>query len=88
MISHSKWREGDPVGIGEVYLPDAKDKQAYSLACKRLIIESAALHVLKLNTIDKRREFINSYTLAWQDDLKSRVSELWEKANNENSNAP
>jgi hypothetical protein len=48
MISHSKWREGDPVGMGEVYLPDAKDKQAYSLACKRLIIESAALPRLEV----------------------------------------
>ena len=82
------WREGDPVGIGEVYLPDDKHKKAYSLACKRLIIESAAFHVLKLKTIDKRREFINSYPQAGQDDLKSRVSELWGKANNGNSNAP
>ena len=81
------WRKGDPVGMGEVYLPDTKDKQAYSLACKRLIIERAALHVLKLKTIDKRRQFINSYPQAGQDDLKSRVSELWGKANNGNSNA-
>ena len=82
------WREGDPVGIGEVYLPDDKHKKTYSLACKRLIIESAAFHVLKLKTIDKRREFINSYPQAGQDNLKSRVKELWGKANNGNSNAP
>tara|TARA_R110000765_G_C18470694_1_gene551112 strand:+ start:31 stop:288 length:258 start_codon:yes stop_codon:yes gene_type:complete len=81
------WREGDPVGIGEVYLPDDKHKKTYSLACKRLIIESAAFHVLKLKTIDKRREFINSYPQAGQADLKSRVKELWGKANNGNSNA-
>lgn len=81
------WREGDPVGIGEVYLPDDKHKKTYSLACKRLIIESAAFHVLKLKTIDKRREFINSYPQAGQDNLKSRVKELWGKANNGNSNA-
>lgn len=71
------WREGDPVGAGEVYLPDSKAKQAYTNACKRQLIESAARHVLSLPSLEQRRAFIAKHPA--KEDLKHRVRELWEE---------
>ena len=69
------WREGDPVGAGEVYLPDSKTKQAYTNACKRQWIESAARHVLRLSRIEQRRAFIAKHPA--QEELKQKVRDLW-----------
>ena len=71
------WREGDPVGAGEVYLPDTKTKQAYAKACKGQMIESAARHVLSLPSLEQRRAFIAKHPT--QEELKHRVRKLWEE---------
>lgn len=72
------WREGDPVGVGVVCLPDTKTKQAYARACKRLRIKSAAQHVIRLRTLQERRDFISSYPEQAREELKDRVRKLWE----------
>jgi hypothetical protein len=71
------WREGDPVGAGEVYLPDSKTKQAYTKACKDQMVESAARHVLSLPSLEQRRAFIANHPA--QEELKHRVRKLWEE---------
>lgn len=71
------WREGDPVGMGEVYLPDTKTKLAYSKACRLQSIESAAQYVLSLRSIEQRRAFIAKHPS--QEELKIRVKKLWEE---------
>ena len=71
------WREGDPVGAGEVYLPDTKTKQAYTKACKDQWVEIAARHVLSLPSLEQRRAFIAKHPT--QEELKHRVRKLWEE---------
>ena len=72
------WREGDPVGAGEVYLPDTKTKKAYTKACKDQIIESAARQVIRMRSIEQRRAFIAKHPN--QEELKIKVRELWEES--------
>lgn len=72
------WQPGDPVGMGEVYLPDKKTRAAYGKACRAAVIDSAAKHAINLPTLDRRREFINRYPAAARDALKDRIRELWE----------
>ena len=72
------WQQGDPVGMGEVYLPDKKTRAAYGNACRDLWIESAAKHVIRLPTLHQRRKFIGSYPLNEREALKDRIKELWE----------
>ena len=72
------WQPGDPVGMGEVYLPDKKTRAAYGKACRAAVIDSAAKHAINLPTLDQRREFINLYPAAARDALKDRIKELWE----------
>ena len=75
------WRAGDPIGMGEVYLPDGKTRAAYGNACRAAVIDSAAKHAINLPTLDKRREFINLYPAAARDSLKARIKKLWEARN-------
>jgi hypothetical protein len=72
------WQLGDPVGMGEVYLPDKKTRAAYGKACRAAVIDSAAKHAINLPTLDQRREFINRYPAAAREALKDRIKELWE----------
>lgn len=71
------WRPGDPVGMGLVYLPDKKTRDAYGKACRDQWIESAAKHAVQLPTLQARRDFINSYPAGARGQLKDRVAELW-----------
>ena len=72
------WQPGDPIGMGEVYLPDSKARAAYGKACRDAFITSAAKHAISLPTLDRRREFINRYPAAAREALKDRIKELWE----------
>jgi len=71
------WRAGDPVGMGEVYLPDRKTRDAYGKACRDAWIDSAAKHTISLPTLQSRRDFINKYPASARDALKDRIKELW-----------
>lgn len=70
------WRAGDPVGCGEVHLPDTKTRRAYGQACRDAVIDGAARQAIRLPTLQERRDFINSHPAKEQ--LKARVLELWE----------
>ena len=72
------WQQGDPVGMGEVYLPDKKTRAAYGKACRDLWIDSAAKRAISLPTLHQRRRFIDSYPLNAREALKDRIKELWE----------
>ena len=76
------WQQGDPVGMGLVYLPDKKTREAYGKACRDAWIESAARHAIQLRTLQERRDFINSHRDS--EALKVRVAELWEKRHEQN----
>lgn len=65
-----------PVGSGEVYLPDRASRAAYGAACRAAIIDSAARHTISLPTLQQRRDFINSHRDS--EALKLRVAEIWE----------
>jgi hypothetical protein len=71
------WQEGDSVGTGRVYLPDANARLAYATACRRAILDSAARHAVNLPTLELRRDFINSFPAHMQDALKEKVADLW-----------
>ena len=75
------WQPGDPVGMGEVYLPDKKARAAYGKACRDAVIDSAAKHAISLPTLHERRKFIDSYPLDAREALKDRIKELWEARN-------
>tara|TARA_R110002110_G_scaffold95133_1_gene245923 strand:+ start:1763 stop:2026 length:264 start_codon:yes stop_codon:yes gene_type:complete len=76
-----KWREGDPVGAGEVYLPDTKTRKAYGAACQELWVEPAAHYILGLRTIEQRRSAIREVPDHHRDKVETRVRELWKKVN-------
>lgn len=73
------WQPGDPVGMGEVYLPDKKTRAAYGKACRAAVIDSASKHAINLPTLQRRRDFINSYPANAREALKDRITELWRK---------
>lgn len=75
------WQPGDPVGVGLVYLPNKKTRDAYGKALKDQWIESAAKHAISLPTLHQRRNFIDSYPIDARDVLKDRIKELWEARN-------
>lgn len=75
------WAEGDPIGMGEVYLPTQKVRDAYGKACREAIIDSAAAHAIELATLAARRQFIDTYPADRRDALKARIKTLWEKKN-------
>jgi hypothetical protein len=77
-----RWQIGDPVGMGEVYLPDKKTREAYQKACRDAWIDNAAQHAIRLSSLQSRRDFINSHPA--KDELKARVTELWERKNARN----
>jgi len=72
------WQPGDPVGMGEIYLPDAKSSAAYANACRVALIDSAARHVIGLQSLHQRRAYIDKQPKAAQEALKARIRELWE----------
>lgn len=71
------WRAGDPVGMGEVFLPDEKTKAAYTKACQDSYLTTVARHAISLPTLEERREFIANYPKGGQEALKARMQELW-----------
>ena len=73
------WQPGDPIGCGEVFLPDEQTREAYGNACRDALIDSAARHAIQLKTLQARRDYINGHPAKEQ--LKARVSELWESRN-------
>lgn len=75
------WVEGDPIGMGEVYLPTQKVRDAYGRACRDAQIESVAAHAIELATLAARRQFIDTYPADRRDALKARIKTLWEKKN-------
>lgn len=75
------WSAGDPIGMGEIYLPTQKARNAYGNACREAIIDSAAAHAIKLATLAARRRFIDTYPADRRDALKARIKTLWEKKN-------
>tara|TARA_R100001198_G_scaffold29191_1_gene15345 strand:- start:37 stop:279 length:243 start_codon:yes stop_codon:yes gene_type:complete len=72
------WRDGDTIGMGEAYLPDTKTKRAYSNACKSLMIESAARHILAMRDLNKRRMAIEAYPETMKEQLKAEITRLWD----------
>jgi len=72
------WRPEDPIGMGQVYLPDRKSRDAYGKACRDKILESAAQHCITLSTIYDRRAFIDKYPETMRDDLKAKIKKIWE----------
>lgn len=75
------WAEGDPIGMGKVYLPTQQSRNAYGNACREAIIDSAAAHAIELVTLAERRQFIDTYPADRRDALKARIKTLWEKKN-------
>lgn len=75
------WTEGDPIGMGEIFLPTQNARNAYGKACRAAVIDSAALHAISLPTLHQRRKFIDSYPADRRDALKARIKTLWEKKN-------
>ena len=73
------WQPGDPIGRGEVYLPDSKTRAAYWRAVNQALMDSAARHVISLPSIEARREYIERHRHS--EALKARVSELWRHRN-------
>jgi hypothetical protein len=64
--------------MGEAYLPDTKTKRAYSNACKSLMIESAARHILEMRDLNKRRMAIEAYPETMKEQLKAEITRLWD----------
>jgi hypothetical protein len=73
------WQPSDPIGMGEVYLPDSKTRADYGKACRAAVIDSAAKHAINLPTLQRRRDFINSYPANAREALKDRITDLWRK---------
>ena len=79
---------GDPVGMGEVYLPSRDSKEAYAAACEEEITNSAARYAMELTTVAARRDFIATWPESRRNALKAKIKELWEKRNdNHNSSS-
>ena len=72
---------GDPVGMGEVYLPSRDSKEAYSAACNEKMLDSAARYAMELKTVEARRDFIATWRENQRNALKTKIKVLWEKRN-------
>jgi len=72
---------GDPVGMGEVYLPSRDSKEAYNAACNEEILDSAARYAMELRTVEARRDFIATWPESRRNALKAKIKTLWEKRN-------
>ena len=72
---------GDPVRMGEVYLPSRDSKEAYSAACNEELLDSAARYAMELRTVEARRDFIATWPESRRNALKAKIKILWEKRN-------
>jgi len=72
---------GDPVGMGEVYLPSRDSKEAYNAACNEELLDSAARYAMELRTVEARRDFIATWPESRRNALKAKIKILWEKRN-------
>lgn len=72
---------GDPVGMGEVYLPSKDSKEAYNAACNEEMLDSAARYAMELKTVEARRDFIATWPESRRNALKAKIKTLWEKRN-------
>ena len=72
---------GDPVGMGEVYLPSKDSKEAYNAACNEKMLDSAARYAMELKTVEARRDFIATLPERRRNELKAKIKTLWEKRN-------
>lgn len=72
---------GDPVGMGEVYLPSRDSKEAYNAACNEEMLDSAAGYAMELKTVEARRDFIATWPESRRNALKAKIKTLWEKRN-------
>jgi hypothetical protein len=72
---------GDPVGMGEVYLPTRDGKEAYNAACNEEMLDSAARYAMELRTVEARRDFIATWRENQRNALKTKIKALWEKRN-------
>ena len=68
---------GDPVGMGEAYLPSRDSKEAYAAACEEEITNSAARYAIELRTVEERRNFIATWPKSRRDELKAKITSLW-----------
>lgn len=75
------WQVGDPVGMGEVYLPTTDSKEAYSAACNEALLDSAAEYAMELKTVEARRDFIATWPENQRNALKAKIKTLWETQN-------
>jgi hypothetical protein len=73
------WKPGDPIATGQIYLPDAESRAAYGAEVQRQLIESWARLVLQGRDINTRRARIRACPRSMQDQVKARVTELWEE---------
>jgi hypothetical protein len=69
---------GDPVRMGEVYLPSRDSKEAYSAACNEELLDSAARYAMELRTVEARRDFIATWPESRRNALKAKIKTLWE----------
>lgn len=72
---------GDPVGMGEAYLPTRDSKEAYNAACNEALLDSAARYAMELRTIEARRDFIATWPESRRNELKAKIKTLWETRN-------
>ena len=72
---------GDPVGMGEVYLPTRDSKGAYNAAYNEELLDSAARYAMELRTVEARRDFIATWPESRRNALKSKIKTLWETRN-------
>ena len=72
---------GDPVGMGEVYLPSRDSKEAYNAACNEQLLDSAARYAMELRTVEARRDFIATWPESRRNELKAKIKTLWETRN-------
>lgn len=73
------WEAGDPVGSGEIYLPDAATKRAYGDACRKKLVESYARHVLDGKNIAIRRARVSRCPKEVREMVKSMVQKMWDE---------
>ena len=72
---------GDPVGMGEAYLPSRDSKEAYHAACNEEMLDSAARYAMELRTVEARRDFIATWPESRRNALKAKIKTLWETRN-------
>lgn len=73
------YQPGDPVGQGEVYLPDEDSRKRYGDAVRREFVDSMAVRVLNAGSLYNRRAELNRVPDGMRPAVESRVRELWTK---------